>query len=61
MDSSEPTVVLVGHSWGGAVITQGADSKVKALVFGGALLGPWNVWPHQPEGIPCSSSASRQR
>jgi pimeloyl-ACP methyl ester carboxylesterase len=28
------TVILVGHSWGGAVITQaGTDDKVKALVY----------------------------
>lgn len=34
MESAEGSVVLVGHSWGGAVITQsGADDKVKALVY----------------------------
>lgn len=34
MESAKGSVVLVGHSWGGAVITQaGADDKVKALVY----------------------------
>jgi pimeloyl-ACP methyl ester carboxylesterase len=34
MESASGSVVLVGHSWGGAVITQaGADAKVKALVY----------------------------
>jgi pimeloyl-ACP methyl ester carboxylesterase len=34
MESVKGSVVLVGHSWGGAVITQaGADDKVKALVY----------------------------
>jgi pimeloyl-ACP methyl ester carboxylesterase len=34
MESAKGPVVLVGHSWGGAVITQaGADEKVKALVY----------------------------
>jgi pimeloyl-ACP methyl ester carboxylesterase len=34
MESTKGPVVLVGHSWGGAVITQaGADDKVKALVY----------------------------
>ena len=34
MESAKGPVVLVGHSWGGAVITQaGADDKVKALVY----------------------------
>lgn len=34
MESANGPVVLVGHSWGGAVITQaGADEKVKALVY----------------------------
>jgi pimeloyl-ACP methyl ester carboxylesterase len=34
MESARGPVVLVGHSWGGAVITQaGADEKVKALVY----------------------------
>jgi pimeloyl-ACP methyl ester carboxylesterase len=34
MEGAKSPVVLVGHSWGGAVITQaGADEKVKALVY----------------------------
>lgn len=34
METAQGPVVLVGHSWGGAVITQaGADPKVKALVY----------------------------
>jgi pimeloyl-ACP methyl ester carboxylesterase len=34
LDAINGPVVLVGHSWGGAVITQaGVDPKVKALVF----------------------------
>jgi pimeloyl-ACP methyl ester carboxylesterase len=34
MESAPGPVVLVGHSWGGAVITQaGADDRVKALVY----------------------------
>ncbi|WP_262266388.1 alpha/beta fold hydrolase [Microvirga yunnanensis] len=34
LDAIKGSVVLVGHSWGGAVITQaGVDPKVKALVF----------------------------
>ncbi|RED33219.1 pimeloyl-ACP methyl ester carboxylesterase [Rhodopseudomonas thermotolerans] len=38
LDAIEGPVVLVGHSWGGAVITQaGNDPKVKALVFVAAL------------------------
>lgn len=38
LDTINGSVVLVGHSWGGAVITQaGIDPKVKALVFVAAL------------------------
>jgi pimeloyl-ACP methyl ester carboxylesterase len=38
LDVIDGPVVLVGHSWGGAVITQaGNDPKVKALVFVAAL------------------------
>jgi len=34
LDSIEGPIVLVGHSWGGAVITEaGNDPKVKALVY----------------------------
>jgi len=34
LDSVEGPIVLVGHSWGGAVITEaGNDPKVKALVY----------------------------
>lgn len=34
LEAAKGPVVLVGHSWGGAVITQaGADDKVKALVY----------------------------
>ncbi|WP_416067243.1 alpha/beta fold hydrolase [Rhizobium sp. ZK1] len=34
MNSVEGPIVLVGHSWGGAVITEaGTDPKVKALVY----------------------------
>ena len=34
LDAQTGKVVLVGHSWGGTVITQaGADAKVKALVY----------------------------
>jgi pimeloyl-ACP methyl ester carboxylesterase len=34
IDAQDGPVVLVGHSWGGTVITQaGADVKVKALVY----------------------------
>jgi pimeloyl-ACP methyl ester carboxylesterase len=34
IDAQTGRVILVGHSWGGAVITQaGADDKVKALVY----------------------------
>lgn len=34
MNSIEGPIVLVGHSWGGAVITEaGSDPKVKALVY----------------------------
>ncbi len=42
LDAIEGPIVLVGHSWGGAVIAQaGNDPKVKALVFVAAL--PPNV------------------
>ena len=38
IDQQTGPVVLVGHSWGGAVITQaGNDDKVKALVYVAAL------------------------
>jgi len=38
IDAVEGTVVLVGHSWGGAVITEaGNDPKVAALVYIAAL------------------------
>lgn len=38
MDGIDGPIVLVGHSWGGAVITEaGNDPKVKALVFVAAL------------------------
>ncbi|WP_420135630.1 alpha/beta fold hydrolase [Rhodopseudomonas sp.] len=38
LDAIDGPVVLVGHSWGGAVIAQaGNDPKVKALVFVAAL------------------------
>ncbi|WP_022723644.1 alpha/beta fold hydrolase [Rhodopseudomonas sp. B29] len=38
LDGIDGPVVLVGHSWGGAVIAQaGNDPKVKALVFVAAL------------------------
>ncbi|RJF73992.1 alpha/beta fold hydrolase [Rhodopseudomonas palustris] len=38
LDAIEGPIVLVGHSWGGAVIAQaGNDPKVKALVFVAAL------------------------
>ena len=34
LDRADGDVVLVGHSWGGSVITEaGADSRVKALVY----------------------------
>jgi pimeloyl-ACP methyl ester carboxylesterase len=34
LDRAEGDVVLVGHSWGGSVITEaGADPRVKALVY----------------------------
>lgn len=34
IDSATGSVILVGHSWGGTVITQaGANEKVKALVY----------------------------
>ena len=34
IDDQDGPVVLVGHSWGGSVITQaGADAKVRALVY----------------------------
>ncbi|WP_087737676.1 alpha/beta fold hydrolase [Paraburkholderia piptadeniae] len=39
IDQQTGPVVLVGHSWGGAVITQaGNDDKVKALVYVAALV-----------------------
>lgn len=39
IDQQNGPVVLVGHSWGGAVITQvGNDDKVKALVYVAALV-----------------------
>lgn len=39
IDQQTGPVVLVGHSWGGAVITQaGNDNKVKALVYVAALV-----------------------
>jgi pimeloyl-ACP methyl ester carboxylesterase len=38
IEQQQGPVVLVGHSWGGAVITQaGNDDKVKALVYVGAF------------------------
>lgn len=38
LDTIDGPVVLVGHSWGGAVITEaGTDAKVKGLVFVAAL------------------------
>ncbi|UYY79385.1 alpha/beta fold hydrolase [Sphingomonas sp. R1] len=48
LDAIDGPVVLVGHSWGGAVITEaGNDTKVKALVYvaafapaAGEALGP---------------------
>ena len=34
IDRADGDVVLVGHSWGGSVITEaGADPRVKALVY----------------------------
>jgi pimeloyl-ACP methyl ester carboxylesterase len=34
IDAAQGAVMLVGHSWGGAVITQAGDNaKVKALVY----------------------------
>jgi len=34
IDRADGDVILVGHSWGGSVITEaGADSRVKALVY----------------------------
>ncbi|MGN6479457.1 alpha/beta fold hydrolase, partial [Luteibacter sp.] len=39
IDQQDGPVVLVGHSWGGQVITDaGADPKVKALVYLAALM-----------------------
>lgn len=39
IDLQDGPVVLVGHSWGGQVITEaGADDKVKALVYLAALM-----------------------
>lgn len=39
IEMQDGPVVLVGHSWGGQVITDaGADSKVKALVYLAALM-----------------------
>jgi pimeloyl-ACP methyl ester carboxylesterase len=39
IDAQTGKVVLVGHSWGGTVITQaGANDKVKALVYVAALV-----------------------
>ncbi|WP_084579237.1 alpha/beta fold hydrolase [Sphingomonas azotifigens] len=57
LDSVEGPVVLVGHSWGGAVITEaGNDAKVKALVYvaafapaAGEALGPLvGKYPNPP-------------
>jgi pimeloyl-ACP methyl ester carboxylesterase len=40
IDAQSGPVVLVGHSWGGTVITQaGGDDKVAALVFVAAISG----------------------
>jgi pimeloyl-ACP methyl ester carboxylesterase len=46
-------VVLVGHSWGGAVITQaGNDPKVKALVYVAAFApGPGKPWVIRSAGM----------
>jgi pimeloyl-ACP methyl ester carboxylesterase len=39
IDMQDGPVVLVGHSWGGQIITEaGADEKVKALVYIAALV-----------------------
>jgi pimeloyl-ACP methyl ester carboxylesterase len=57
LDAAEGPVVLVGHSWGGAVITEaGNDPKVKALVYvaafapaTGEALGPLvGKYPNPP-------------
>lgn len=57
LDAVEGPVVLVGHSWGGAVITEaGTDPKVKALVYvaafapaAGEALGPLvGKYPNPP-------------
>lgn len=57
LDAVDGPVVLVGHSWGGAVITEaGNDPKVKALVYvaafapaGGEALGPLvGKYPNPP-------------
>jgi pimeloyl-ACP methyl ester carboxylesterase len=57
LEAVEGPVVLVGHSWGGAVITEaGTDPKVKALVYvaafapgAGEALGPLvGKYPNPP-------------
>ena len=51
LDRIEGPVVLVGHSWGGFVITQaGNDPKVKSLVYVAALV------PDEGETIPVLSA-----
>lgn len=51
LDRVEGPVVLVGHSWGGFVITQaGNDAKVKSLVYVAALV------PDEGETIPTLSA-----
>ncbi len=51
LDRIEGPVVLVGHSWGGFVITQaGNDAKVKSLVYVAALV------PDEGETIPVLSA-----
>jgi len=46
IDAQEGPVVLVGHSWGGSVITQaGGNDKVKALVYVAAFAPSLNQAP----------------
>ena len=45
--------VLVGHSWGGVVITEaGNDPKVSALVYVSAFAPTWeNLWRRSPRAV----------
>ncbi|MBN2240576.1 MAG: alpha/beta fold hydrolase [Dehalococcoidales bacterium] len=48
LDAQQEPVILVGHSWGGSVITQAAEyrpDRIKTLVYLAAFLSPTSNYP----------------